>query len=138
MGQAICPHELVFVGYPHGLLNTYPSLLGFVTGLVRRVAFSGVVDQDGRPLIILDGFNNPGYSGGSVYAESDGQLVISGLISGYRFESILHGGVYRRVDGVEEIVSDVYVKSNSGMIYMESFRYVRLTLERLRSRNPIL
>ena len=107
-----------FLGFPHGLGNSYPGQ-GFPTPLLRGALFSGVVEIKGKSLVILDGFNNPGFSGGPVYAfDEDGKARLFGVISGYRYEQQSHGGVYRRGEaGDEELVPDVYVKPNSGLIY---------------------
>lgn len=129
--------ETIFVGYPHGLTNTFPNNNGFVSALVRKAFFSGVIAVDGREVMILDGFNNPGYSGSPVYiADGPNMLVPWAVISGYRHESAAHGGVFKKVGGIEEQVPDVYVKANSGMIVAESWSHVTDALKLLPTRNP--
>jgi hypothetical protein len=129
--------DVLFVGYPHGLVNDTPINGDFVTALVRKASFSGVIDTGtGHPTMVLDGFNNPGYSGGPVYVEGNGGLVPWAVISGYRYEVPSHASVFRTVAGMEEQVPDHYVKPNSGMIYAYSWGYVLDILKTLVTRNP--
>jgi hypothetical protein len=108
-----------FLGFPHGLEGDYPNEYGFHTPLVRSAHWSGNVIIEGRRTMILDGFNNPGYSGGPVYCcGDDGEPVLIGVVSGYRYERLSHSKVYKLdEDGNETDVLDHYVKFNSGMIY---------------------
>jgi S1-C subfamily serine protease len=106
-----------FLGFPHGLSNTYPSDTGFVTPLTRNAHLSGAIIHNGVTLTVLDGFNNPGYSGGPVYADAgDGTPILVGLISGYRTELRERSLVYRDTDGTEAAIEGLFVKPNSGMI----------------------
>ena len=85
--------------------------------LVRTAYFSGIVNLDGHDIMLLDGFNNPGYSGGPVFTVGlDGKPALAGVISGYRFEIESHGAIYQKnPDGQETALPDLYVKPNSGM-----------------------
>jgi len=124
---ALWPGDPVrFLGFPHGLTNTYPSDTGFATPLTRHANLSGAIVHEGRPLTILDGFNNPGYSGGPVYAATAAQTpVLIGVISGYRNELREKSLVYRdNDDGTEEVVADHFVKPNSGMILAVPLNFV--------------
>ena len=114
--------ELKFTGFPHGLENTAASPLGFSTPLVRTAFFSGVVVDkvSGASLLILDGLNNPGYSGGPVWssgAEASRPHLL-GLISGYRVEERGKSRVYEALpEGAERALENMFVKPNSGMIH---------------------
>lgn len=113
--------ELKFTGFPHGLENTAPSYLGFSTPLVRTAFFSGaIVDpKNSRRLLILDGLNNPGYSGGPIWAPgpTETQPTLLGLISGYRIEERGKSLVYEQKGDLERPVDQLFVKPNSGMIH---------------------
>jgi hypothetical protein len=126
-----------FLGFPHGLENTYPSETGFPTPLVRNAHLSGVITHNGLQVTVLDGFNNPGYSGGPVYATGDeGVPVLVGLISGYRTELREKSMVYRILpDDGEEIVEGHFVKPNSGMIIAVSLSPVLETFGALTTTN---
>jgi hypothetical protein len=121
--------ELKFLGFPHGLENNYPSGNGFCTPLVRTAFFSGICSIAGRQLHILDGINNPGYSGGPIYwAQSDGTPTLFGVISGYRHERGEATQVFKRLpNGEEQQVLEYFLRPNSGMIYAVGVsRIVRL------------
>jgi hypothetical protein len=127
--------ELKFLGFPHGLQNNYPSANGFVTPLVRTAFFSGNVVIEGETWTILDGFNNPGYSGGPVYCwGGPKKIALAGLISGFRNEQERLGQLFRRVGADIEEVEDHFVRLNSGMIYMASRGDINSTALRLRRR----
>lgn len=110
--------QVKFLGFPHGLKGQYPGA-GFPTPLVRTAFWSGVVEIEGKQIAIYDGFNNPGYSGGPIYAvDSQGQTSLAGVISGFRYEKLDLGQLYRKEpDSHEQEVIGHYVKPNSGMIY---------------------
>lgn len=111
--------EVKFLGFPHGLDSNYPSRKGFATPLVRSAHLSGIIKINGVPVVVFDGFNNPGYSGGPVYWISpDGEPLLVSVISGYRREIGESRYVYRvDSDGNEHIQKDMIVRQNSGMIY---------------------
>lgn len=117
----VMPGQAVkFVGFPHGLTGNYPSPSGFLTPLVRSAHFSGVVQHNKLLLHVLDGFNNPGYSGGAVYCcGDDGEAKLFGVISSYRYEAENHSRIYKKTpEGDYEPIPDYIVRLNSGMIYM--------------------
>lgn len=129
--------ELRFLGFPHGLANSYPSPMGLCTPLVRSAHFSGVLPIQGQPTLILDGFNNPGYSGGPVYAANPGAHIgFVGMINGYRHERTDHSKLYKKANGMETEVQDHYVKANSGMIYATKAFDVFALAQNLATRNP--
>ena len=128
-GGIMFPGEpLKFLGFPHGLAGNYPGQ-GFPTPLVRTAYFSGVIRVGDLNITILDGFNNPGFSGGPVYITNGDKTSLIGMISGYRIEKIGHSRVYKKDDqGTEEAVPDIYVKPNSGMINSIGFADMKSSL----------
>jgi hypothetical protein len=118
---AVMPGQpMKFLGFPHGLNSNYPSRLGFMSPLVRTAYWSGIIETKGLSLNVLDGFNNPGYSGGPVFCcGEDGEPKLFGVISGYRWESEAHSKVYKKNEqGEFEPLEDYIVRPNSGMIYV--------------------
>lgn len=109
---------MAFLGFPHGLQTNYPNANGYLSPLVRTAYFSGVVEINGLRMLILDGFNNPGYSGAPVYTTNDqGDAQLFAVISGFKFENPDLGSVHKRTeDGVTKL-PDLFVNLNSGMIY---------------------
>lgn len=130
--------RLLFLGFPHDLVNLYPGA-GFAIPLVRNAYMSGVINVGGVAVMVLDGFNNPGYSGGPVYGPTrTGEIALAGVISGYRTERPSHGRIFRRnPDGSEEELPDLYTKPNSGMIQAIPFGQVLPLVARLTAFNPI-
>lgn len=117
-GGALFPGEPVkFLGFPHGLSGNYPGQ-GFPTPLVRTAYLSGIIVVEGLQITLLDGFNNPGYSGGPVYVTFNEETSLFGVISGYRTEKISHSRIYKKDDNGAEIITEYYSKPNSGMINM--------------------
>lgn len=130
--------RVLFLGFPHDLVNNYPGS-GFPTALVRSAHFSGVITHQSRDIVILDGFNNPGYSGGPIYStQPSGQISLFGIVSGYRIERPSHGKIFRRnVDGTEEEIPDIFTKPNSGMIETVPLAPVTEILSRMTRFLPI-
>ncbi|RWM89150.1 MAG: hypothetical protein EOR84_25270 [Mesorhizobium sp.] len=130
--------QVRFLGFPHDLVNTYPGQ-GFPMPLVRTAHFSGVIAVDGIDVMVLDGFNNPGYSGGPVYCQdSSGGNALVGVVSGYRFEKSTHGKVFRRYpDGREEEIPDIFIKPNSGMVQAVPLAAVNGVVSQMLHFNPV-
>ncbi|MDP3551459.1 MAG: hypothetical protein Q8R81_13855 [Novosphingobium sp.] len=108
--------ELKFLGYPHGISSTLPGRLAFPSPLVRTAFFSGVIKQGDLDLIILDGFNNPGFSGGPLFKMTELGASLVGIISSYRWEDERHSRVYKRENGDKNIVENTFSEANSGLI----------------------
>lgn len=73
-----------FLGFPYELSVSAGDMnQDFPLPLVKKAIVSGMNMDEG--LILLDGHNNPGFSGGPVVRDVDTSQVI-GIVSGYRFE----------------------------------------------------
>lgn len=122
--------EVYFLGYPYGLSTASAPNDGFPLALVKRALMSGSVGGNGDPTtFLLDGHNNPGFSGGPVVFRSanepnDGYRVM-GVVSGYQSENVavtLNG----RHTGLES-------RSNTGIIICPSIDSIQAMIEA----NPI-
>lgn len=114
--------EVLFLGFPYGLVTSGPSLefLPFV----KRAAVSASESVATGQLWYLDGINNPGFSGGSVVFARPGSadLHLMAVISGYRRDwQNLH------VHDVEDAA--MRVSTNSGIIIAYDIAPVRRALE---------
>ena len=80
--------EVFFLGYPYGLWFDMGKVNeGFPLPLVKRAVVSAMFAADGW--MLLDGHNNPGFSGGPVVRRWDGRhQIVIGVISGYRSEKL--------------------------------------------------
>ena len=77
--------DLYFLGFPYGILShVILGDEGYPPPLVKKALLSAF-DGD---VLLLDGHNNPGFSGGPVVFGRGGAIPdsIAGVISGYRFE----------------------------------------------------
>ena len=108
----ILGQEVFFLGFPFeydGLLAHYPnsnSPLPFV----KKATMSGILTP-APSLLVLDGYNNPGFSGGPVcFKRRDGKFSIAGVVSGYRI------GRIPVFDKTNEMELDCFVKENAGII----------------------
>ena len=85
--------DVFFLGFPYGLTTPAPGLTeGFPLPLVKKACLSSMFGalRDGQ-VLLLDGINNSGFSGGPVvyYPIRDPRnLKVAAVISGYRFEEM--------------------------------------------------
>jgi S1-C subfamily serine protease len=106
--------DLYFLGFPYGLRADVGAInREFPLPLVKKGVLSAMIDGDkGEKILLLDGHNNPGFSGGPVvFAKMGGpadQLIVAGVISAYRFEPkpVLMSG---QITGLE-------VQENAGIV----------------------
>lgn len=81
--------QVYFIGYPYGLHTLYSN--GEYLPLVKVGVFSGLDNSDPAEVVYyIDGFNNPGFSGGPVvYIDNTTHAWrIVGVVQGYRPENI--------------------------------------------------
>ena len=105
--------DVYFLGFPYDYRNN----LGDLPGLDRPIPFvkkACVSGFESGKVMLLDGHNNPGFSGGPVcfkrLSTQTNTMSIAGIISGYRYykEPVLDN------NGNE---TGFYTKSNTGIIY---------------------
>ncbi len=81
--------DVYFCGYPYGLRTNVGALnRSFPIPLVKKGIVSSVTFEKGHQIIVIDGHNNPGFSGGPVvFAQPrSSDYKVAGVISGYRVE----------------------------------------------------
>jgi len=83
--------NLLFLGYPilNGQLFATQDPTFGIRALVKKAMLAGVVKKNDYYLMLLDGHNNSGFSGGPVigYDKKTDKNVIVGVISGYIYET---------------------------------------------------
>jgi S1-C subfamily serine protease len=106
--------ESYFMGFPLGNLGT--EVFGIKFPLVKKAILSGTVRNNGVEVILLDGHNNLGFSGGPVviYDEEKKTMRLVGVISGYLPEPV-------DVRNKNETLS---VLENSGIIVCYGSQYI--------------
>ncbi len=102
--------DVYFAGYPYNAMTDCIFAQNLAYPFVKKAIVSGILHVPGiKPgLIILDGHNNEGFSGGPVLLPHVPGIPATavGIIGGYRTELL-------NVDGGHEL----YVAANAGMIY---------------------
>lgn len=110
--------EVFFYGFPLGNLGS--EVFGIKFPLVKKATVSGSVRHNGVNMLLLDGHNNLGFSGGPVvaYNISSKKMCIVGIISGYVPEPI----------DVQYKGDKLSVNDNSGIIICYGRRYIEEVL----------
>jgi len=110
--------EIRFFGFPHGL-STFLSSGRNQVALIKQGIISGFFGDSlgsGTESFIIDGHNNPGFSGGPVVSIRKGIFKVAGVISSYR---INYQDVYGvRADGkVDKDMVVGYLPENTGITF---------------------
>lgn len=83
--------DVHFLGFPYGYLGKYSfGAQGYPLPFVKRATVSLLDDK----LFLLDGHNNPGFSGGPVVFRrpNEHQFSVAAVVSGYRYvDEPIHG-----------------------------------------------
>ena len=113
--------DVYFVGFPF----EYDNILGLFPGgnlpipFVKKACVSAIL-QDGAGTILLDGINNPGFSGGPVcfkkIEKKKKTMNILGVISGYR-------SFKQSVFDQNDKQTSFYVRENTGIIVVSDIKH---------------
>jgi hypothetical protein len=81
--------DMYFAGFPYQLHTNAPSLNGgYPVAFVKKAVMSGEMKENGASVILLDGYNNPGFSGGPLlYRDLDrtaSVFKVAGVVKGFR------------------------------------------------------
>ena len=124
---AFLSQSVFFIGFPFGLsIDGRAVNSGYPIPLVKHGILSAFFSQEGQPFII-DGINNPGFSGGPVVtAENPQKPNIIGVVSGYRTstEPVFQGG---------QSNPDLSVRANTGLLIGFEIDYAIRAIQK----NPI-
>jgi hypothetical protein len=87
--DVIFGQDLFFLGFP--LYTDTDVMKGFPLPLIKKAVLSGSLRQGGKTeVFLLDGHNNPGFSGGPVVFKPgnkpNAEYRVLGLVSAYRLE----------------------------------------------------
>lgn len=89
MGGITYGQDLYFLGFPFGIKSNIGALnREFPMPLVKKGILSAIfLDQPGK-YFLIDGHNNPGFSGGPVVFKENNtnDFKVAGIISSYRYE----------------------------------------------------
>ena len=106
--------DVLFFGFPLGNLST--DEFGIKFPLAKRAIISGWVNHNAVKILLLDGHNNPGFSGGPVvtYDTVRKKMCLIGVISGYIPEMV----------DVQHKKDTFSINQNSGIIVCYGRQYV--------------
>lgn len=108
--------QVYFLGFTEMELLAFPESAGFPMPLVRQGILAGIVAQSGTTVLVIDGHNIPGFSGGPVVfkPQSSSEFRVAGVVSAYRPEPkpVLLGG--------QE--TELYIAENSGLVIAYAFQ----------------
>lgn len=82
--------DVFFLGFPYGIVTVMGDLnRQFPVPFVKKAILSAMLQGD-QSVLLLDGHNNPGFSGGPVVFSEVGKpknrYRVASIVSGYRFE----------------------------------------------------
>jgi S1-C subfamily serine protease len=103
--------DIYFLGFPYRLQSDIGDLNAHLpVPLVKKGIVSNFLFENPRKVLLLDGHNNPGFSGGPVIFKSyeDNSLRVAAIISGYSTEMI--NAQHQNKD------LDIQIKTNTGII----------------------
>lgn len=118
MKGLIWGQDTYFLGFPFGLRGV-PTIEGRPLPLVKHAQHSGeVIDESGQRVIVLDGLNVPGFSGGPLVfrPNSTAPFQIAGVIQSFLAQesSIINA------EGAE---TDMHVVTNPGILFAYNIQH---------------
>ena len=128
----ILGQDVYFLGFPYGLMSDAGELnRNFPFPLVKKGVLSMV--EFGEGYILLDGHNNPGFSGGPiVFCQNNhgNDFSVAGVVSGYRYA---REPIYKNEEPEEKEPPIGYYRSNTGIVLAYDIKHA---LDLIRQ-NPI-
>ena len=115
LGGIILGQDVYFLGFPYSLKSDVGSInRNFPLPLVKKAIVSLVAERG--HYILLDGHNNPGFSGGPVVFHPNNRgndFCVAGVVAGYRHAC---DPVYKNKKQKQNEIPIGYYKSNTGII----------------------
>ena len=102
--------QVYFLGFTELAMLSPPGRVGFPMPLVRQGILAGILAQSGPTVLVIDGHNIAGFSGGPVVFKPEGgsKFRVAGVVSGYRPEP-------KRVF-YQGKPTELYISENSGLV----------------------
>jgi S1-C subfamily serine protease len=120
--------ECLFLGYP--LFNLGSETQTDKIPFVKKAIISAFYEDKGINFLLLDGHNNPGFSGGPVITTSGEDQFIVGVISGFINErKSMQIRPDRRNDSLQYSLT---ISENSGIIIAYPTKYITETITSIR------
>ncbi len=108
--------QVYFLGFAELEVLALPGGVRFPMPIPRQGIFAGLMPQDGDAMLVIDGHNIPGFSGGPVVfmPQDSREFRLAGVISAYHS---LRSPVLR-----DDKPTGLYVRDNSGLVIAYSFQ----------------
>jgi S1-C subfamily serine protease len=114
--------DCFFLGYP--LYNIGTIFQNSKIPFIKKCIISALYEENGIDLILLDGHNNPGFSGGPIITYSDkmeNQFII-GVVSGYIYQL---NDIKLGLNSNNSIQQTIRINENSGIIIAYPSKYIK-------------
>lgn len=113
--------DVLFFGFPLGFFSRVEKT---TIPLVKHGIVSGWLDFGSLRLILLDGHNNGGFSGGPVYVKTNSELKIIGVVSGY-YNEVKEMEMEKTDTGLKmDYAEKLKLQENSGIIIVYGTEYI--------------
>lgn len=110
--------DVYFLGFPYDYDSLLCNLPGdkYPLAFIKKACLSNYIQSLG--VFLLDGHNNPGFSGGPVCFKKAGSNTynIAGVVASYRYEK---QAIYDATDKE----SDMYVRANTGIVNVYDIKF---------------
>jgi hypothetical protein len=118
--------RIFFLGYPWGFETRYEDQPEGRVPFIKSGVMSALVTEGGVKHLYLDGHNNPGFSGGPVVFNKEGdsrQPHFCGVIAGYPAEP-------QEVYKGDKLDPDLIAMANSGIVVATDIEHVAKAIDR--------
>lgn len=125
--------QVYFCGFPYDLYTEIEKNNGYPVPMIKGALISGTIKKTGMPeLFVLDGHNNPGFSGGPVAFQPEGgqtpEFQVIGVVSGYH---VNHAPViYQDRSTGQQQATKLVSRENAGIILCPSIKQAIDMIER--------
>lgn len=122
IGEPVYGQDMAFLGFPFAMTQDEVAKIvnnGYPLPFLKRATMSAIMQEGDEKIFMLDGINNPGFSGGPViyYNIKLKENCIGAVISGYKQQ---HDEI---VDSKGKVISGVASLGNAGLIRSWSIKY---------------
>ncbi|RLJ34171.1 trypsin-like peptidase [Chryseobacterium sp. 7] len=110
--------DIFFLGFPYNLNQSFTNKTNFPIPLVKKCIVSGYIHEpNGSSIMLLDGHNNPGFSGGPVgyYENSTNKMVLTSVVSGY----------LPQTNFTDTPLGEIKYLENSGIVITYNIKHVK-------------
>jgi hypothetical protein len=113
-----CGENVFFLGFPYGLHTDYLEYgLEFPVPILKSAFISAVQKNSSSCVVLLDGHNNPGFSGSPVVKNNNGNMEIISVVTAHK--------IRKSKLFVKNTETNHFIWENTGIIISYSFSHAR-------------